>query len=954
MTSIFGNNCTSSGSSSSGGGDTPEEDPNAWNLQGNEFTSTERKLGTIDDQDVNIITEDAERIVIEQDGDIVIANNSVLHSRRIDMTKVERFSNQFTDGITFTNDRTEADISIVNTTIYPIALIFYDDLTKLSAEIKILDSILNTTTLHLGCCTSNQIINKRPLTGNRQELTITGLARNDILKIEIDQTDDLNRTLNLYKNDVLDQTTPISLTLQSYQALRIYIYSDATLSNFSLLEVVGDTESNIESTIKTTEDFSMVDYQDNKFLEHKSDELILGSGSTTDIIRLVKPIEGDQGAEFEPLAEVVTAMGANIDYTFDENSDQQTITVNTTITSSSVPNILPFRPTTSYNRSASVNFIVENLEVISSGSIGVGLYSSPPFNYETATGAPSSLYGNTYVSFNSSGTILPASLDPLFTVIYRASRPIWNTIAIHDLELSLTSEQYEGKDGLMINFTVNDVLAFTVFAEVLDSLNPNNTNYEIYYLQPTRGTIKFDTDLATDASNVEIQGYEVKKEFDRLLPYDNTSFNIADSAGVGVLSEEEYVIDFDNGSNNDFTITEVSETEVTVVKATNTSFSISYAQNPIDVAKYDWVIECILNSATGSSFRFQLSEIQYIPTINAEAFTDGEWGTGYATNFRPNTGSLYTTTKRLNSVNTTSEIIGFGASLDKMRYTIVNGLMTAEYQLSTDSSYQPSPVLNIDLLEGVNNLYYISANDSQTTNGGFNASFIFTRTVREIETPSIQLNDNNTNVINFQGDLEIKSNAVQYMDMADSSVILNQPLMLHSGDYAYMYVLPTNAGSMFWNSEASKLFVCDGQIWNVPGETSTVLMSNDNNIINNVPTDFTLTQQGYVLIPSANVDFEVIFSNATAAINVMGIVAHLPKEGIFISSTSVPICMAMAGYWNVAVESGTYTRDDYLASTNTGIAYEKTGTSNTFAISSSNAVVNTDGDKIRAWLHCVD
>jgi hypothetical protein len=468
--------------------------------------------------------------------------------------------------------------------------------------------------------------------------------------------------------------------------------------------------------IKVAPNFSIKDYNDNKFLEHKNEELKIAE-SGTDIIRIYQPLEGSEGQEFEPLAEVVTAMGSNITYAFDDNEDVQTITVNTSLTSSSIPNLLPFRPTSLYTDSSSVNFIVENLEVISSGSIGIGLYSTPPLNYETATGDPSSLYGTKYVSFNSSGVILPQTLDSEFTVIYRAARPEWKSIATHDLQLSLSSEQYQGKDGLMINFTVNDVLAYTVFAEVLDSLNPSNTSYEIYYLQPTRGTITFDTDLATDGSNIQIQGYEVKKEFDRLLPYDNTSFNIADSAGVGVLTEEDYIIDFDNGSNNDFTITEVSETEVTVVKATNTQFSISYAQNPIDVAKYDWVIECILNSATGSSFRFQLSEIQYIPTANSEAFTDGEWGTGYSTNFRPNTGSLYTTTKRLNNVNTTTEIIGLGASLDKVRYTIVNGLMTAEYQLSTDSSYQPSPVLNIDLLEGVNNLYYISANDSQTVNG---------------------------------------------------------------------------------------------------------------------------------------------------------------------------------------------------------------------------------------------
>jgi hypothetical protein len=949
MTSIFGNNCSSTSGDSGGGGE-PEEDPNAWKLQGNSFTSTERKLGTIDDQDVNIITEDSERIVIEDGGDIVIANNSVLHSRRIDMTKVERFTNNFNTGITFSNDRTQADITIAETAVYTTALIAYTNLSILSAEIKILDSILNSTTIKLGACTADRISTQAPNDINRTQLTITGLQRNDILKIEIDQTDDLNRTLNIYKNGVLDQTTPISISNSGYRALRIYALSDVAVSSFGLVTVIGDTEINTESSIKTTEDFSFVDYQDNKFLEHKSDELILGSGSTTDVIRLVKPIEGSEGQEFEPLEEVVTAMGANIDYTFDEDSDQQTITVNTSLTSSSIPNLLPFRPTTSYNRSASVNYIVENLEVISSGSIGIGLYTTPPLNYETATGDPSSLYGTKYVSFNSSGVLLPASLDSVFTVIYRAARPEWKSIATHDLQLSLSSEEYKDKEGLMINFTVNDVLAFTVFAEVLDSLNPNNTNYEIYYLQPTRGTIKFDTDLATDGGNVQIQGYEVKKEFDRLLPYDNTSFNITDSAGVGVLTEEEYVIDFDNGSNNDFTITEVSETEVTVVKATNTSFSISYSQNPIDVAKYDWVVECILNSATGSSFRFQLSEIQYIPTTNAEPFTDGEWGTGYATNFRPNTGTLYTTTKRLNNVNTTSEIIGSGATLDKVRYTIVNGLLTAEYQLSTDSSYQPSPVLNIDLLEGVNNLYYISANDSQTTNGGFNVNFIFTRTEKTIDTPSIQLNDNILNVINFQGDLEIKSNNVQYMDMADSSIMLNQPMMLHSGDYAYMYILPTNAGTMFWNSEANKLFVCDGDIWNVPGETMTVLISNEN--FGGVDTQ--LTQQGYVLIPSATRDFEVRFADSVAAINVMGIIAHLPIGGILLTSTPSPIPLAMSGYWDVAVEADTYTRDDYLASTAAGIAYEKTGTSNTFAISSSNAVVVTNGDKIRAWLHCVD
>ena len=779
MTSIFGNVCNSHECEDSGdsGGGGSSDDPNAWKIQGNSQT-TDIKLGTIEDNDLRIITEDVDRLIIEEDGDLVVANSSVLHSRQINMTKVERFTNQFTTGITFSNDRTEADLSVASTSLYTTALIAYSSLTKLSAEIKILDVILNTTVISLGCATADQSINKRPLTGNRQQLTITGLIRNDILKIEIDQTDDLNRTLNIYKNDVLDQTTPISLSVASYRNLRVFLYSDATVANFSLLEVVGDGDSNLESSIKTTEDFSIVDYQDNKFLEHKNDQLILGSGSTTDVIRLVKPIEGDEGQEFEPLAESITAMGANIDYTFDDNSDQQTITVVTTLTSSSIPNIIPFRPTTSYNRSASVNFIVENLVVISSGSIGVGLYTLTPFNYETATGDPSSLYGTKYVSFNSSGTILPASLDSIFTVIYRASRPIWNTIDTHDLELSLTSEQYEGKDGLMLNFTVNDVLAYTVFAEVLDTINPNNSNYEIYYLQPTRGTIKFDTDLANDASNVEIQGYEVKKEFDRLLPYDNTSFNVADSAGIGVLTEAEYVIDFDNGSNNDFTITEISDTEVNIVKATNTDFSISFAQNTIDVSKYDWVVEFLLNTFTGSSCRFQLTEIDYVPTTNAIAFTDGDWGDGYVVNFRPSSGSLYSVNSRLNGNNTSGTIIGSGAQLDKVRYTIVNGVLTGEYQLSTDATYQPSPVLNVDLLGGKNKLYYISANDSQTNNGGFDANIIFTRTERTIETPSIQLNDDSVNIINFQGDVEIKSNATAYMDMADSQILLNQPLML--------------------------------------------------------------------------------------------------------------------------------------------------------------------------------
>jgi len=895
MTSIFGNVCNSHECEDSGdsGGGGSVDDPNAWKIQGNSQT-TDIKLGTIEDNDLRIITEDVDRLIIEEDGDLVVANSSVLHSRQINMTKVERFTNQFTTGITFSNDRTEADLSVASTSIYTTALIAYSSLTKLSAEIKILDVILNTTVISLGCATADQSQLKRPLSGNSEFLTITGLQRNDILKIEIDQTDDLNRTLNIYKNDVLDQTTGITLGVASYRNLRVFLYTDAAIANFSLLEVIGNSQSNLESYIKTAEQFSMIDYQDNKFLEHNNDELILGSGSTTDVIRLVKPIEGDEGQEFEPIAEVITAMGANIDYTFDENSDQQTITVNTTITSSSIPNILPFRPTTSYNRSASVNFIVENLEVISSGSIGVGVYTNPPFNYETATGAPSSLYGNTYVSFNSSGTILPASLDSIFTVIYRASRPIWNTIDTHDLELSLTSEQYEGKDGLMLNFTVNDVLAYTVFAEVLDTVNPNNSNYEIFYLQPTRGTIKFDTDLANDASNVEIQGYEVKKEFDRLLPYDNTSFNVADSAGIGVLSQPEYIIDFDNGSNNDYTITQISDTEINAVKATNTDFSISFAQNTIDVSKYDWVIECILNTFTGSSCRFQVCELQYVPTTNAEDSTDGVWGDGYFNNFRPGSGSLYSVSARLNGVNNTSSIIGSGAQLDKMRYTIVDGLLTAEYQLSTDATYQPSPVLNVDLLGGSNNLYYVALNDSQTVNGGFDVNVIFTRTERTIETPSIQLNDDSVNIINFQGDVEIKSNATAYMDMMDSQILLNQPLMLRSGDTAYMLALGNISGLMFWNSEVNKMVISTDNTWLAVGECVELVLSED-------------VDEGNImeLVPSGS-NAEIRKATGTEDEDVIAVICW--KSG---SEDDIVAC-ATRGEWSILCEGGAYDNADRI------------------------------------------
>ena len=897
MTSIFGNVCNAheceDGGDSGGGGSV--DDPNAWKIQGNSQT-TDIKLGTIEDNDLRIITEDVDRLIIEQDGDLVVANNSVLHSRQIDMTRVERFTNQYTTNITFSNDRTEADINttVNGTAIYTTALIAYDDLNKLSAEIKILDVILNTTTISLGCCTADQSARNRPAQGNRQQLTITGLIRNDILKVEIDQTDDLNRTLNIYKNDVLDSSAPIALVADPYRNLRIYIFSDGLISNFSLLEVIGNSQSNLESSIKTAEQFSMIDYQDNKFLEHKGDQLILGSGSTTDIIRLVKPIEGDEGQEFEPIAEVITAMGSNIDYTFDENSDQQTITVNTTITSSSIPNILPFRPTTSYNRSASVNFIVENLEVISSGSVGVGVYTNPPFNYETATGDPSSLYGNTYVSFNSSGTLLPASLDSIFTVIYRATRPIWNTIATHDLELSLTSEQYEGKDGLMLNFTVNDVLAYTVFAEVLDTVSPNNSEYEIFYLQPTRGTIKFDTDLANDASNVEIQGYEIKKEFDRLLPYDNRSFNIADSASIGVLTQPEYIIDFDNGSNNDFTNTQISDTEWNLVKATNTSFSISYALNTIDVSRYDWVVEVLLNTFTGSSCRLQLGSIKYFQSVSGEAFTDGNWGDGYTTNFRPGTGSLYSVTGRINGVNTTSSIVGSGAQLDKMRYTIVNGVLTAEYQLSTDATYQPSPVLNVDLLGGSNKSYYIALNDSQTNNGGFDVNIIFTRTERTIETPSIQLNDDSVNIINFQGDVEIKSNATAYMDFADSQVLLNQPLMLRSGDNAYMNSIPNVSGLMFWNSQVDKMVISTDNTWLAVGECIELILSED-------------VSEGHImeLVPGGT-DRQIRKATGTEDEDVIAVMAW--KDGL----AGDIVAVATRGRWEVLCEGGSYDNGDRI------------------------------------------
>ena len=1175
MTSIFGNICATSGGDSGGGSD-PEVDPLAWKLDGNSFTSSERKLGTLDEQDVRLVVNDADRLVLEEDGDLVVSNNSVLHSRRIDMTKVERFTNVFTDGITFTNDRTEADISLVNTTIYTQALILYDSLYILSAEIKILDAILNTTTLHIGCATADQSSNKRPSTGNRQELTITGLAQNDILRIEIDQTDDLNRTLNLYKNDILDQTTPISLTVASYQALRIYIYSDASSSNFSLGTVIADNESNVESSIRTTQNFrmldineqkfmiqqedqlellstgvenfivndnndlitansatihnrsidqnlqerytdhykpgegivnfsnsqtkttnvgvnvanysvsqvfneggrqeikwevrynpgasdifkfgicarddsylktpltfdsatltglvktdiievrfdtfeeeftyylngvsqgtftltipytnpwrwfiqsdagssefqltylrspsqvsdegifkcapsfSMKDFNNNNFLEHKNQELKLGSGSTTDVIRIEKPIEGSVGQEFVPYDVSLTAMGANIEFEVDPDEDAQVINVLAAYNSSAIPNILPFRPDINYEQQASIQFTPNHTVTNSATSIGIGFYSTVPLNYSTASGDPSSLYGSNYFMIRSNtNDSSPASLPSNIIVTFREPTGSIYSWALNERKFTLTCTPGErnGQLGYQFNWlygAAGNVRLLGIFCEALDQNNPQNTNFEMFIHQPSQGTYTFDTDLSTNGSIVEIQGYEVKTEFDRLIPYEYNKFNIEDSASIGILTDEDYVIDFDSGSNNDFTITQTSDTEVNIVKASNTNFSISYSQNPINVSKYNWVIECIRNLSTGSNMRLQFGSIQYVPTVNAEAFSDGEFGNGYSVNFRPGAGTNYSDVSVLNGVATTDEIVGNGASLDRVRYTITNGVLTAEHQLSTDLSYQPNPIPTIDLLEGQGIQYYLSLNDSQTNVGSFDCNVIITRTLREIETPSIQLNDNSVNVINFQGDLEIKSNAIQYMDMADSNIMLNQPLMLHSGDYAYMYSLPLLQGNMFWNSEASKFFICDGQIWNVPGETITVFMSNDNNRINNVPTDFTLTQQGYVLIPSANVDYEVIFSNVVSAVNIMGIVAHLPQDGIFIGSDSVPICLAVSGYWDVAVEADTYTRDDYLSSTAQGLAYEKTGTSNTFAISSASVTIANDGDKLRAWLHSVD
>jgi hypothetical protein len=148
-TQVLGN-LTVSGLITDAGG--TDDDPNAWKITGN--TQTENMiLGNLTTGDIDIITEDIERLVIEQDGDLVVANNSVFHSRKIDMTKVNRFTYKYVNNnINFTNDRTSVTITANNTAVYAFARIDEDVISTLSVEYKITDVINNSTVLTVGIC----------------------------------------------------------------------------------------------------------------------------------------------------------------------------------------------------------------------------------------------------------------------------------------------------------------------------------------------------------------------------------------------------------------------------------------------------------------------------------------------------------------------------------------------------------------------------------------------------------------------------------------------------------------------------------------------------------------------------------------------------------------------------------------------------------------------------------
>ena len=132
------------------------------------------------------------------------------------------------------------------------------------------------------------------------------------------------------------------------------------------------------------------------------------------------------------------------------------------------------------------------------------------------------------------------------------------------------------------------------------------------------------------------------------------------------------------------------------------------------------------------------------------------------------------------------------------------------------------------------------------------------------------------------------------MDMADSQILLNQPLMLRSGDTDYMLALGNISGLMFWNSEVNKMVISTNDTWLAIGECVELVLSED-------------VDEGNImeLVPSGS-NAEIRKATGTEDEDVIAVICW--KSG---SEDDIVAC-ATRGEWPILCEGGAYDNADRI------------------------------------------
>jgi len=538
-----------------------------------------------------------------------------------------------------------------------------------------------------------------------------------------------------------------------------------------------------------------------------------------------------------------------------------TMTMPRKVVNGDTPNLFRLIPTFTYNSDIDLEFAVTNLANDTTNyyqRIGVGSYSAavPPFfDYAGANGgtAAADLYGTTHFSMNSRSKLINTQSMTNFEVVYSLdnlslSSEFWSQAynSPHIIKLRTTSSIYNNELGVYISLYKDDTLLHTVFGKAHDQANPSNTLFEIFWFRPNKGNIQMTTIKGPAGEGIQIQGYDVGENLERLSNYKKERFRV-NNAFIGKpqvyepLSFGYIYTDISQNTQPVFrvaSITTLDDSSVNIKKTYNNLIGWAYSEKQFNIAENNYVITLDVKRGSplmtytygGNMFVGFTSKIVTDANLtnSFKSLLDNDtYGTGMMLNFQQASSiSDLAVHKHLMGAEDLADDTFAGKndnSLSQIKIYVTNGILSYGYYFSP--GVETPGLSTIDLMQAnpKDEIFYLSVQDGNIDYGGFDV------TLSVDETPNMngQLNilkdphSSNTSTLGFNGKFRVSRGIRSYitLDDQDAKVEFHEPVYLDEGlrlpkkTGAEIAATPYEPGLVFYNTTLNTISYSTTSSW---------------------------------------------------------------------------------------------------------------------------------------------